>query len=357
MLRRVLFAGGGTGGHVYMAVALAQELRKRDQQVAVLFVGTSRGMESRIVPASGFELHTISIGGLKNVGASQSIRTMLQVPLSVFQSLKIIRRFNPSIIVGLGGYSSGPLVLSGKLMKKPVLLIEPNVHPGFVNRLLGRWAEAVAVAFPETARRFGNKAKVTGIPIRKEFYQITRPVSTSGPLHVLVFGGSRGSRRINQIICDAVSFIDPHSVSIVHQTGRDDFSWVAERHRKSKAEIKVFEFIEDMPFWFEWADVVVSRSGASTVAEITASGRPALLIPFPYAADDHQRKNAQALARSGAAWVLEEQDLTGEALARIISQLSSNRSALERMAAASISLAKPDSLQQIINLMEEVSAA
>ena len=230
--RRVLFAGGGTGGHVFMSVALAQELKRTAPDVEVLFVGTKRGLEARVVEPLGFRLATIEVGALNRVGLKRMMSSLFGIPFAIWSGGRIVRRFRPDIIVGVGGYSSGPVVLAGKLMGCRAVLIEPNAYPGLTNRLLRRWVDAAAVAFEEAARLFGKKARVTGIPIRGDFLRVEPRWSTSGPLSVLVTGGSQGSTAINRLVCDALSFLPPGKVELIHQTGRADLEQVTECYRQ-----------------------------------------------------------------------------------------------------------------------------
>ncbi|MGH9341905.1 MAG: undecaprenyldiphospho-muramoylpentapeptide beta-N-acetylglucosaminyltransferase [Acidobacteriota bacterium] len=356
LITKVLFAGGGTGGHIYMAVAIAHELRERNPQTEIRFVGTKRGMEKNILPQLGFELQLIDIGGLKNVGLSRIASTLLRLPASLVASWKLVRSYAPTVIVGLGGYSSGPVIVAGKLMRFPCLLIEPNVRAGLTNRWLKPWVDRAAVAFEETARGFGCKARLTGIPIRREFHAIREDVSSQGPLRLLAFGGSQGSHAINRLLCDALPHLAGGRVSIMHQTGPSDWEWVRQRYREAGFEAEVIEFIEDMPARFSRSDLIISRSGASSVAEIAASGRAALLIPFPRAADDHQRRNAEALAKRNAALVLEEEQTSGLELATTVLQLADDRTRLRAMAQSSRALAQPESTGKVIELMEEIAA-
>ena len=353
MIKRVLFAGGGTGGHIFMAVALARELEKQNPGVEVLFVGARRGMGNDIVPALGFRFQTLNIGGFKGVGVFRAVVTLLQIPGSLLSSRRMIRNFSPSIIVGLGGYSSGPIMLAGKALGFPGLLIEPNVQPGFTNRVLKHWVDAAAVAFEETGRWFGKKARLTGIPVRQEFHQVSSKISRGGPLCLLVFGGSQGSSPMNQLVCEALPFLPSAEIKIVHQTGLADYFSVKERYQHAGFEAEVIDFIQDMPAYFSRADLILSRAGASSVAEIAAAGRPSILIPLPHATDDHQRMNARALVQKRAALSLEESETTGEELARLLVELAQNRDRLDQMAQASRELAHPDSRTKIIELMEE----
>ena len=336
-----------------MAVALRQELEKRDPGCSVLFVGTERGLESRILPLYGFPLETIRIGGLNRVDPLRMVRSLAQLPGSLWRSLRIIRSFRPCVVVGLGGYSSGPVMVAARLTGCPALLIEPNIFPGFTNRVLARWVARAAVAFEETTRFFGSRAVLTGIPIRTEFHQVPPWKPCAEPIRVLIFGGSRGSRPINKVVCDALTSL-PQGLRMTHQTGRDDVEWVRQRYQAAGVPGRVVEYLEDMPVEFAGADLVISRAGASTVAEITAAGRASILIPLPTAADDHQRKNARSLEQRGAALVKEEGDLEGKELALLLAQLNSDRTRLGRMAEASRQLAMPDSARRITDLVEDL---
>lgn len=338
-----------------MAVALANRLKEMNSGVELLFVGTPRGIENRILPGLGLRLESIRVGGLKNVGLRRAFFALTVLPWSLWRSISIVRSFSPSAVVGVGGYSSGPVALAASLLGYPTLTIEPNVHPGLTNRILARFVDRAAVAFEETARWFGSKARVTGIPVRDAFYRVRPLEPSSGPLRVLVFGGSQGSRPINRLICEALAHLPAGSISLVHQAGPADFPWVRDFYRGSGRKAEVMEFIEDMPARFEEADLIVARAGASTVAELTAAGRPALLIPFPRAADDHQTKNALALFERGAALVHRQDTLTGEVLARTLSRLEGDRPRLLEMARASKSLARPGGTGEIIRILEEMA--
>jgi len=354
-LNKVLFAGGGTGGHVYMAIAIAQQLKMRQPGIDSLFAGTEDGLEARIVPSLGFKLETIKIGGLKKVGALRTIRTLLQLPLSFWSSLGIIRRFSPQVVVGVGGYSSGPVVLAAWLLRIPTLIIEPNVFPGFANRILSRVASRAAVAFEETARWFGRKAKVTGVPVRSEFFEVPEQGTPRTPPTLLVYGGSRGSQPINELIVEALPFLSPEQVSIIHQTGPQNYEEVSDRYEEIGFPAEVLPYIDDMPGYFAKADLLLCRAGASTMAEITAAGKPAILIPFPHATDDHQRKNAEALAVRGAAVLVHQKSTDGQQLATAIKDLAGEHKRLISMSTASRKLAKPGATDSIVNLMEEIT--
>ncbi len=338
-----------------MAVAVRDELRRRKPGTQCLFVGTERGLESRILPPLGFPLRTIRISGVKNMGVAAALRGWLQIPGSMLQSWRIVGDFNPDVVVGLGGYSSGPVVAASRLRRVPSVVIEPNVIPGLANRLLAGWIDGAAFAFPETAAHFRRNGRLTGIPIRDEFHRIPAPGPRTGPLRILVFGGSRGSRPINDLMCEALDWLRDSGFQIRHQTGPADYSRVRDLYRDQGVEAEVSEYIEEMPRCFADCDLIVSRSGASTIAEITAAGRPSILIPFPHAADDHQRKNAESLQSRGAALVLEQAGARGEDLAKLILDLDRDRTRLANMAKAAKSMAQPDSASRIVDLLEEVS--
>ncbi len=338
-----------------MAVAIREELRRRKPDTKCLFVGTERGLESRILPPLDFPLRTIRISGVKNMGMSAALKGWLQIPGSLLQSWRIVAGFDPSVVVGLGGYSSGPVVVAGRLRRRPAVVIEPNVVPGLANRLLARWIDGAAFAFPETAAHFQRNGRLTGIPIRTEFYRIPASNERTGALRILVFGGSRGSRPINDLVCGALDWLGGNRFQIRHQTGPSDFARVRGLYQEKGFEADVSEYIEEMPRCFADCDLIVSRSGASTIAEITAAGRPSILIPFPHAADDHQRKNAESLQNRGAAVVLEQARAGGQELAKMILELDRDRTRLANMAKAAKSLAQPDSASRIVDLLEEVS--
>jgi UDP-N-acetylglucosamine--N-acetylmuramyl-(pentapeptide) pyrophosphoryl-undecaprenol N-acetylglucosamine transferase len=354
-LRRVLFAGGGTGGHVFMAVALAQELRRNDPGCEILFVGTRQGLEAQLVEPLGFRLETVKIGGLNRVGLTKALATLLRLPFTTVQGARIVRRFSPSVIVGVGGYSSGPVVLGGKLAGFPSVVIEPNAYPGLANRLLARWVDGAAIAFEEAAERFGAKARLTGIPIRREFFSIESTIGDYGSLRLLVFGGSQGSRPINLLMCEAIKWLPEDRVAIVHQTGKADHEQVKSIYSEIGRKAEVVDFIHEMPDVFARTDLILARAGASTVAELTAAAKASILIPFPKAADDHQRHNALALEKRHAAVVLEQEKTTGKELAEAVLRLAGNREELRRMSAASKQLARPDSVEKILELIQEVA--
>lgn len=355
-MRRVLFVGGGTGGHVYMGISIAAELRRTSPGTEICFAGSDKGIENRIIPELGYRLETIRIGGLKNVGPARTLSTLLQLPAAFFKSLRIVRRFEPSIIVSVGGYSAGPLALAGRIFRVPLLLIEPNAFPGFTNRLLSRLAQGAALAWDECSGFFRTRNKITGIPVRPEFHLVPEPEPNEGrPLRLLIFGGSQGSRPINRLMVQALPFLSNETFSIIHQTGVFDFREVRDGYRgQGWMDAEITEYINDMPDKFRWCDLILSRAGACTVAEVAASGRASILIPFPQAADNHQEKNALAMARREASICLSQDGLTGEVLAEQLNSIAGERERLQSMARKARKLARPDSSRKIVEFMEEL---
>ena len=306
---RVLIAGGGTGGHIIPALAVARELVAR-HSAEVLFVGTPRGMERSLVPAAGFALHLIEVGPLKNVSLITRLRTLIDIPSSLFACRRLIRAFKPDVVFGVGGYASGPGMAAALMLKVPTMAFEPNAMPGLANRMVGKRVQAAAVNFPAAAKWFRN-AEVTGVPVRPEFFAV--PPSTSAP-HLLVFGGSQGARIFNNALPAVVTaLLDAiPELTILHQCGARHAEVTQAAYASTGADParwKVSPFLDDMPARFGKAGLVMSRSGASTVAELAAAGKPSLLVPFAAAADDHQKRNAEEMANAGAAVMLTEPDL------------------------------------------------
>jgi UDP-N-acetylglucosamine--N-acetylmuramyl-(pentapeptide) pyrophosphoryl-undecaprenol N-acetylglucosamine transferase len=350
---RAILAGGGTGGHVIPALAIANQLKK-SYGAEVLFIGTARGIENRLVPAAGFPLQLVRVGALKNVSLVTRLKTAFDLPRAVWDAGRMLNEFAPDVVIGVGGYASGPAMLAAIVKHIPTLAFEPNVVPGFANRLVARFVSAAAVHFEETAKYFRH-AEVTGVPVRQAFFEI-RPKRGGTPT-LLVFGGSQGAHAINDamIRCLPALLREAPGIRIIHQTGERDYNDALTAYKSlsgktDESEVSKFivsKFIEDMPSAFARADLVVCRSGASTVAEIAAAGKPAIFVPFPRAADDHQRVNAEALARAGAAVVVEESKLEGVWLAETISALLQDPSRLASMSAAARALAHPNAAVDI----------
>lgn len=351
---RVILAGGGTGGHVIPALAIAHEL-KNQFDAEVLFIGTARGIENRLVPAAGFPLKLVQVGALKNVSVLTRIKTIFDLPRAILSASRLIREFGPDAVIGVGGYASGPAMLAAILRGLPTLAFEPNVVPGFANRVVARWVSAAAVHFEETCRYFRN-CHVTGVPVRSAFFEIGQKHEGGSPT-LLVFGGSQGAHAINQAVIDSLSGLIQRipNLHIIHQTGERDFSAVQDGYQKAGlVSAEVSRFIDDMPAMFARADLLVCRSGASTVAEITAAGKPAIFVPFPRAADDHQNVNARALEKAGAAVVVEESKLEAAYLVDTIAALLGDSRRLFRMSSAARTLAHPQSVQEIAGLVKSL---
>ncbi len=351
----VIIAGGGTGGHIYPGVAIAQEFRRRDADTQILFVGTARGLETKIIPREGFNLELIEVAALKRVSIVKRVKSLLMLPKSFLAVRSLIKQVRPDVVIGVGGYASGPVVLMAALMKVPTLVAEQNAMPGFTNRVLARFVKAAAVSFEEARRFFGEKAEITGNPVRAEFFDV--PVKhaeghPNGVVHVLVTGGSQGARAINEAVAGALPLLaeEKDRLSFTHQTGENDFYRVRDAFENSGMDAEVKPFIEKMVDEFARADLVISRAGATTVAELAAAGKPAIMIPFPFAADDHQRKNAEAIERAGAGRMILQAELTPERLAKELLWLIRDPHQLNRMAEASRRLGHPDAAKSVVDL-------
>jgi UDP-N-acetylglucosamine--N-acetylmuramyl-(pentapeptide) pyrophosphoryl-undecaprenol N-acetylglucosamine transferase len=347
---RAILAGGGTGGHVIPALAIANEL-KNSYGAEVLFIGTERGIENRLVPAAGYPLKLVRVGALKNVSLMTRAKTAFDLPRAVWDASRMLSEFAPEVVIGVGGYASGPAMLAAVVKHIPTLAFEPNVVPGFANRVVARFVSGAAVHFEETAKYFRH-AEVTGVPVRQAFFEIAASdinKNRGGVPTLLVFGGSQGAHAINEAMIRCLPELQRQApgIHIIHQTGERDYNDALAAYKSLGESAEVFKFIEDMPAAFARADLVVCRSGASTVAEIAAAGKPAIFVPFPRAADDHQRVNAEALAREGAAVVVEELKLDGLWLAETIAALLGDSLRLRAMSEAARELAHPNAARDI----------
>jgi len=351
---RVIVAGGGTGGHVIPALAIAQELRSR-YAAEVVFVGTQRGIETRLVPATGFELRLIEVGALKRVDFATRLKTFLDLPRAAMASARLISELRPDVMIGVGGYASGPAMFVAALMNIPTVAFEPNVVPGLANRVLAPTIRAAAVHFEQTCHYFRN-CYVTGVPVRREFFHVAPRPQDARPT-LLVFGGSQGAHAINEAVIEALPLLTKAvpEVYIIHQTGEKDYVGAQAAYLSAMVPAEVSPFIDDMPAAFARADLVLCRSGASTVAEVTAAGKPAIFVPLPTAADDHQRHNAATLASGGAARLLPQAELTKERLTADITALLCDRAELARMSEAARGFAHPDAAAKIAALAARVA--
>ncbi|HEX8888525.1 MAG TPA: undecaprenyldiphospho-muramoylpentapeptide beta-N-acetylglucosaminyltransferase [Pyrinomonadaceae bacterium] len=355
---RVLIAAGGTGGHIYPGIAVANEVMRRDAKSEVEFVGTARGLETRLVPKAGFKLSLIESAGLKNVGLAARLRGLLVLPKSFFAARRLIREFKPDVVVGAGGYVSGPVLLMAALMRIPTLVMESNALPGFTNRQLARFVDKAAVTFEAALPYFRGKGIVTGNPVRREFFDIPPKKRDATRFSVLVFGGSQGARAINEAMVEALPHLEAQRdvLFVTHQTGEADFEKVSAGYKDAgwSEHADVRRYIDDMVAEFARADLIISRAGATTSAELVAAGKAAIMIPFPQAADDHQRKNAEALEADGAARMILQKDLTGERLAKEIATLVNAPDELTKMEEQSRKLARGDAAATTVDLIEEL---
>ncbi|MGH9867280.1 MAG: undecaprenyldiphospho-muramoylpentapeptide beta-N-acetylglucosaminyltransferase [Candidatus Polarisedimenticolia bacterium] len=352
----VLVAGGGTGGHIFPGLAIARELMERTPGCEVLFVGTARGLESKIVPAEGFRLLTIRSAGISAKGLWPRMKGMGLVPFSLLQSLSILGSTRPALVVGVGGYASGPVLAAAVMRRTPTLIHEQNDIPGLTNRWLAPFVTKVAVSFPETIARLGGRGVVTGNPVRRAFGQIpARESAPDSPRHMLVFGGSQGSRALNRAMTASLPGLAAlrGRLTITHQTGEAALAEVTQAYRQAgftEQGADVRPFIRDMAGAFGRADLVVCRSGATTVAELMAAGRPAVLVPFAGAAHDHQTFNARRLEATGAAVVVTESQLDGPALATAVTSLLDDPARLARMGQAGRAAARLDAASRLADL-------
>jgi len=360
----VLIAGGGTGGHVYPGIAVAREVAARVPGARVAFVGTASGMEAHVVPREGFELDRIRSAGLKGTSALALVRGLALLPASALDAWRVISRRRPSIVIGVGGYSSGPVVLIAALRGIPTLLMEQNAMPGVTNRLLARVVKAAAVTYEESARFFRGRAFVAGNPVRPEFFGgvhdehgSPRDSDEQRAARVLVFGGSQGAHAINVAMVEAAARLVAAAprMAITHQTGERDLEMVRDGYRRAGLEARVEPFLYAIDREMKAADLVVCRAGATTLAELAAAGRPSILIPLPTATDDHQRRNANALVRLGAARIIEQRSLTGELLAAQIVALAADDAERAIMSAAARRMAKPDAAKVIVDRVLELA--
>ena len=356
---RVVIAAGGTGGHIYPGIAVAQEIRRRDPNSQVHFVGTARGLETRLVPQAGFELSLIESAGLKNVSLGARVKGVAVLPRSFLSTRKLLRQFRPDVVVGAGGYVSGPVVLTAAMLGVPTLVMESNALPGLTNRVLARFVDRAAVSFEQALPYFRGKAKVTGNPVRREFFEIPAKQREPGKFSLLVFGGSQGARAINEAMVAALPKLKtiPIDLRIKHQTGPADFEKIKAAYVAAgwdeRADVR--SYIDNMMADFAEADLVLCRAGATTTAELIAAGKASIMVPFPFAADDHQRKNAEALAAAGAARMILQQDASGDRLATEIEKLIDSPTDLTRMEDASRKLAHGDAAVTAVDMIEALS--
>ena len=358
----LMIAGGGTGGHIYPAIAIAREFVARDEHRRVVFVGTEKGLEKTIVPKAGFPLEFINVGGLKGKGGADLLRNLARLPLGFIDAWRAVGRHRPSAVLGVGGYSSGPVLLAAWLRRVPTIIHEANAFPGLANRVMAPMVTEVAVAFDEALPRMRRKTgAVTGNPIRQEFFELgQRSVAPGAKRRLLIFGGSQGSRIINDTMANALasmasmtSLVD--SLEIVHQTGPHDLEKVRAAYAGSAfAAARVVPYLDPMADEIAAADVVVCRAGAMTIGELCAVGRASVLIPFAAATNNHQELNARVVERAGGAVVITEPELSPERLAGAIADVLADPERAGRMGAAAKSLGVPDATKKIVDLIEKI---
>jgi len=350
---KVIIAGGGTGGHLFPGIAIAEEFLRRDQTSGILFVGTSRGLEKRVLGKMGFNLHTLDVEGIKGRGIAKAVGAILKIPRSLVDSYKLIRQFCPDIVIGVGGYASGPAVITARLMGIKTAVAEQNALPGITNRILGRIVDKIFLTFPETKKWFPEKKiMVSGNPVRAAFLTgIRESGKKAGKFTILIFGGSQGAHGINLAVIDSLPYLAKikDKLKVIHQTGSADVDSIMLHYESCGMDAEVFPFIMDMAQAFRFADLLVCRAGATSIAEITASGKAAILIPLPHAANDHQTKNAEALVKAGAAVMIREKDISGKALAETIERFYHHPGLIREMEARSASLGNVRAAADIVD--------
>jgi len=361
-VKTLMIAGGGTGGHIYPAIAIAREYVARDQSRRVVFVGTQRGLEKTIVPKAGFPIEFISVGGLKGKGGLDLLRNISQLPVGLAQASRIVAKHQPNAVLGVGGYASGPVLLAAVLRGIPTIIHEQNAFPGLTNRLLARFVKKVAVAFPDVLARLNRPdGVVTGNPVRAEFFAVQPGTEDRGPRtrqRLLIFGGSQGSRVLNEAMIGALLFLSrlKDRIDIVHQTGANELQKVQQAYRTSGAfpNARVVAYLDPIVDEIAAADLIVCRAGAMTIGELAAVGRAAIFVPFAAAANNHQEVNARVVEQAGGGIVITEKELTPERLSSAITEIITNRDRTRRMGDAARKLAAPDATKKIVDSIETI---
>ena len=355
---RIIIAGGGTGGHLFPAIAIAQEFMAKDPENKVIFVSTGNPFELSVLDKAGFILEKITAEGIKGRGLLRQLRSMWKIPMGIVESIRIIKNFKPDLVMGVGSYAAGPVGIGAWFMRKKLILHEQNILPGITNRILSRFADRIYVSFKNTKANFNpEKVLYTGNPLRKEFMQKAKEnkdnnTATSTKDYtftVLILGGSQGAHSINEAVIKALEHVkEKHNFYFIHQTGKQDEAAVKKAYKDQGISCMVKSFFDDMPKQYQRANLIICRAGATTVAELAAVGKGVIFIPFPFAADNHQVLNARTFTETGAAEMILQKDLTGSILAQRIEYYASNKKALEVMAARAKSLGKPDAAKVIV---------
>lgn len=355
---RVLIAGGGTGGHLFPGIALAEEVVTRHPKNDAIFVGTDRGLEARVVPQNGFVFEAIKSRGLKGMGPVKLLLGLLTLPLSFFAAIGLLRKYRPDVVVGVGGYSSGPVVLMAWLLRIPTAIQEQNALPGLTNKVLGKFARAIFLSFEAAIPFFPYaRAHVLGNPIRRGLLEnFLRSKTTHETFTLLIFGGSLGARGLNTRVLEALPFLKDlkGQIAIIHQAGKNDLEAVKKGYADADFPADVREFIDDMAGAYLGADLVLCRAGATTLAELTVCKKASVLVPFPHATDDHQAVNAKALVDAGAAVMFRESELTGEKLAATIRELKDDAARREKMEKAAGTLGRPEAAREIADVLQQL---
>lgn len=353
---KLLIAGGGTGGHVIPAIAIAQEWLSRGKEREVVLVGTQRGIEMKLVPQAGLPLETLRVAGLKGKGGATLVRNLAMLAPAMLDARRVLRKHKPVAAFGVGGYAAGPMMLATWFSGIPNIIFEPNAEPGLTNKVLAKLSKRIATGYEISAHTWGKKAVVTGCPVRPEFFSIV-PRKLEKPFRLLVTGGSQGALPLNRTFVDAMDRLAArkNELSIVHQTGERDYNAVRTAYARREINAEVVPFLTNMAERFAWADVIVCRAGAITAAEIAAAGRAAIFIPFGAATDSHQLRNAQEMMNAGAGRLITESDLTAERLASEIFSLIDHPEQIEKQSSAARALARPNATRDIVNLIEEAA--
>ncbi|MDD5434194.1 MAG: undecaprenyldiphospho-muramoylpentapeptide beta-N-acetylglucosaminyltransferase [Nitrospira sp.] len=353
---RVLIAGGGTGGHLYPGIAVAEEIYRQDRNSDVLFVGTQQGIEARILPKEGYKLETIPAGGIANKRIGAKLVSGVKMIRGFVKAMSILRRFNPDVVIGVGGYASVPMLSAAAILRFPTIIMEQNLLPGLANRMLSLMVKKVVVAFDGSKRYFKRNVEVLGNPVRRGIAGCPR--KKTDEFVIFVFGGSQGARTINKAVAESLEYLkkEASGIRFIHQTGEKDFEWVKDSYKKAGIPAEVKPYVYNMEDAYNRADIVISRAGATSIAEISACGRPAILIPYPFAAHDHQKLNAEYLKSMGTAEVISESDITGKIIAEKITYFLYNRDRLKEMSEKSAGIYRKTAASDIVKLCLELAA-
>ncbi len=352
---KVIIAGGGTGGHVFPAISIAEEILCRNSENKVLFIGTEKGIEKELVKEKGYDIEFINSGALIGKSPLEQLEGLASAFNGVVNSVKILRKFRPDVVIGVGGYASGPTVLSAFLSFVPTVVCEQNSIPGFTNRILSKFAKKIFITFENSKKYFPEKKTfLTGNPIRKSLQEESENISKdSNKINILILGGSQGSAKLNQDIPKSFSNFDNTKLIITHQTGKNDYDKVLNSYSELGIKANVYDFIDNMKEVYEKTDIIICRSGAGTISEITAFGIPAILVPFSHAAHDHQLLNAMYLEKKSAAIIVEENNLNSQSIARALNKILRNNN-LKKMAESSKALGRPQAAGEIVNHIESM---